>query len=110
MTPLTPATQQRVSALFSGADRELVSALLIQDCGNDLPGCENHDPASLERIRFAVLKLSGGDFNALQRAIDLAKTDWRDVLVFSGFGDDVTAHESWWPGTPENPAAATTPS
>lgn len=100
---LAPPTQQRIARLFPAADRDLVSALLSEDCGNNLPGCEDADAAALERIRFAVLKLSGGDFNALQRAVDLAKTDWRDVLVFAGFGDDVKAHEAWWPEAPKNP-------
>jgi hypothetical protein len=58
------------------------------------------NPASIERIRFAVLKLSAGDLKALQRAIDLAKIDWRDVLVAAGFCSDVTAHKSWWPDAP----------
>jgi hypothetical protein len=102
MSSLTSATQQRITALFRAADRELVSTLLIQDCGNDLPGHENADPAALERLRFAVLKLSAGDLDALQRAITLAKTDCRDVLVFAGFGEDVKAHESWWPEDPKD--------
>ena len=102
---MTPATQQRIAVLFSAADRELVFGLLIEDCGNNLPGFEDADPAALERLRFAVLKLSGGDLNALQRAVDLAKTDWRDVLVCAGFGDDAKAHESWWPEGTKNLSA-----
>jgi hypothetical protein len=46
------------------------------------------------------LKLSGGALNALQRPIDLAKIDWRDVLVAAGFGSDLSAHKSWWPDAP----------
>jgi hypothetical protein len=50
--------------------------------------------AAIERIRFAVLKLSAGDPSALQRAIDLGKIDWRDVLVAAGFDNDVTGYNS----------------
>jgi hypothetical protein len=66
---------------------------LSDECG---PNLTEH-PELLERIRIAVLKLSHGDLNALQRAIDLAQHDWRDVLVAAGFADDINAHESWWP-------------
>ena len=94
---LSNATEQRLAATFEPGDRAIVSTLLIEDCGNNLPFLENTDSQGLERVRFAVLKLSGGDLNAFQRAIDLAKQDWRDVLVAAGFGDDPKVHESWWP-------------
>ena len=86
--------------MFSLADQDLVCALLIQECGDNLPLSNPADSSGTERIRFAVLKLSNGDLNALQRAIDLAQTDWRDVLVAAGFGDDVAAHHSWRPNAP----------
>jgi hypothetical protein len=95
-TPLTDGTVHRIAKMFPLTDRDLVSALLIEECGDNLAT----DPATIERIRFAVLKLSGGDLNVLQRAIDQAKSDWRDVLVVAGFGNDVTAHHSWWPDAP----------
>jgi len=96
-TPLTDATVDRVAQMFALADRELVSALLLEDCGENLPLLNSADSAAIERIRFAVLKLSGGDLNTLQRAVHLAKTDWRDVLVAAGFASDVEAHFRWWP-------------
>jgi len=87
--PLTTGTAKRIAMLFKPNDIELVSSLLVDECGE-----------LLERVHFAVLKLSRGDLNALQRAIDLAKLDWRDALVSAGFGDDIKAHESWWPDGP----------
>ena len=90
---LTIGIRQRITILFGPNDIELVSSLLTVECG---PNLTEH-PELVERIRFAVLKLSHGDLNALGRAIDLAKRDWRDVLVAAGFGDDIKAHESWWP-------------
>lgn len=95
--PLTSGTIERIETLFPAEHRELVSALLIEDCGNGLPFMDSADPVTLERIRFAVLKLSAGDLNALERALDLAKLDWRDSLVAAGFGDDPRAHKTWWP-------------
>jgi len=96
-TPLTDATTERIVQLFALADRDLVSALLLDECGEHLPLLSSSDSAAIERIRFAVLKLSGGDLDALERAVGLAKTDWRDVLVAAGFGSDVKAHFRWWP-------------
>lgn len=95
--PLTSGTIERIEMLFPAEHRELVSALLIEDCGDGLPFMDSADPVALERIRFAVLKLSAGDLNALQRALDLAKLDWRDALVAASFGDDPRAHRTWWP-------------
>jgi hypothetical protein len=95
-TPLTDGTIERIAKMFPLTEQELVSAVLIEECSDNLAT----DSATVERIRFAVLKLSGGDLNTLQRAIDQAKIDWRDVLVAAGFGSDVKAHHSWWPDTP----------
>src|ERR1700720_4313749 len=93
--PLTAETRQRITISFPN-DIELVSSLLTHECG---PNVTEHSEL-LERVRFAVLKLSHGDLNALQQAIDLAKLDWRDALVAAGFGDDIKVHESWWPDGP----------
>jgi hypothetical protein len=41
------------------------------------------------------LKLSAGNIDKLKAAIELAKTDWRDLLVAAGFADDTTAHKRW---------------
>jgi hypothetical protein len=67
------------------ADRERTAALLLEDCGENLPLLSAADSAGMGRLRFAVLTLSGGDVSALQRAVELAKTDRRDVLVSAGF-------------------------
>jgi hypothetical protein len=94
--PLTTGAGQRIALLFKQNDIELVTSLLTNECGPNL----TEFPELLEFIRFAVLKLSHGDLSALERAIDLAKLDWRDVLVCAGFGHDIKAHESWWPDGP----------
>jgi hypothetical protein len=51
----------------------------------------------LERYRYAALKLSGGDLGRLRQAIELAKSDWRDLLVAAGFAENVRAHKNWNP-------------
>ena len=97
-TPLSPETQRRVDALFVGAARDVAAELLVTQCGANLPLWIPTDPRGLERIRFAALKLSHGDLNELRRAIEIARVDWRDVLVAAGFGRDPRAHEAWFPG------------
>jgi hypothetical protein len=95
--PLSPETRRRVDALFDGPARESVVALLITQCAANLPLWVNADERGLERIRFAVLKLSNGDLTELQRAVQMAQVDWRDVLVAAGFGHSIRVHESWFP-------------
>ena len=43
---------------------------------------------SRERIQAAIVLLAGGDADRFEYSATLAETDWRDVLVFSGLGDD----------------------
>jgi hypothetical protein len=43
-----------------------------------------------ERVRAAVVLLADGDVARFRRAVDLAKADWRDLLVDAGL-----AHEDW---------------
>ena len=97
MVPLSPETRRRLDALFAGRARETAAQLLITQCAANLPLWVNTDELGLERIRFAVLKLSGGDLVELERAVQIAQVDWRDALVAAGFGQDVKAHESWFP-------------
>ena len=95
-TPLlSPATEKRIGLLFSPHERELVRTLLVDKCGNNLPGHENAGAEELDRIRFAALKLSEGDLAKLEKVLRLAGTDWRDLLMAAGFGDDSTAHLRW---------------
>ncbi len=95
--PLTEQTQKRLNCLFSGDDAILAADLLANECANNLPFCENDGPQELERLRFAALKVSEGGLDRLCAAVDLAKQDWRDLLVAADFSDDVEAHKKWMP-------------
>lgn len=63
MTPLSPATEERLVLVFSPDQQERVRTLLVAECGENVPGWRN---AVLERLRIAALKLSDGDFKKLQ--------------------------------------------
>lgn len=94
---LSPKTEQHIAALFPVGLRSEVAEFLLHQCGNNLPFCEKCDEFQLERVRFAALKLSGGDIAKLQGAIKLAQQDWRDLLVSAGFANDLDAHKHWSP-------------
>jgi hypothetical protein len=96
---LSPETQRRLDILFRLEERAEAARLLAEQCGNNLPFLENLDEQGLERFQFAALKLSSGDLSRLRSAIDLAKTDWRDLLMAAGFGEDTRAHVYWIPTT-----------
>ncbi len=59
--PLSSETTRRLEAIFEEPDRQTAAELLIKSCADNLPLWVNATEAGLERIRFAVLKLSNGD-------------------------------------------------
>ena len=97
MTDLTGSTWEKVRALFSPEEHERVAKLLEEECGSNLPFFDGAEQRQLDRIRFAVLKLSGGSVEKLESEIELAKIDWRDTLVAAGFAESVDAHLEWSP-------------
>ena len=95
--PLSEATRERLEILFRREDVRAATELLVNECGDNLPYCNPNGPVECERIRFAALKLSGGRIDRLRDAIDLAKVDWRDLLMAAGFWRDAGAHRKWVP-------------
>lgn len=93
--PLSPLTRQLVEHLFAPSDRGQAKQRLVEECGNNLPFCMDKDEYQMERIRFASLRLSLGYLEDLKEAVNSAERDWRDVLVWAGFGDSLTAHREW---------------
>lgn len=95
---LSNRTERQLVTMFPDAqERERARKLLEHECGDHLPGWSDRTAAGLERIRFAVLKLSGGSSTRLAQNVSLAKVDWRDALVAAGFADDAEAHLTWDP-------------
>ena len=92
---LSPTTELIVQKLFAAEHQEEARRVLREDCGNNIPLLQEADEYRLERIRFAALKLSAGDLEALRRAAQLAYTDWRDLLMAADFGKDLKAHVKW---------------
>lgn len=99
MSPrLSPATQQRVDAMYPPDMREEVARLLVEECGHNIPpSSHDGDEFAFERLRFAALKVSNGDIAVLKRAIELAKEDFRELLGAAGFAWSTSAHKNWMP-------------
>jgi len=94
---LTQETIKRIDFLFSVESRDAVCQLLIKECGNNLPFLEKASGKDLERFQFAALKISNGNFKKLFKAVELAKLDWRDLLLAADFANDIYAHKKWMP-------------
>lgn len=95
IVPLSPDTQWIVDHLFKPEHRTEAARMLEIQCARNLPSCENADARSLERLRFAALKVSRGELARLSHAMREARMDWRDLLMAADFGLDVNAHEIW---------------
>lgn len=93
--PLGQEAEKRIALLFEPTHQETVRTILLRDCGNSL--WREASETEIERLRFAVLKVSRGSLDRLSKTIELAKTDWRDVLLAAGFANNPQAHRSWLP-------------
>lgn len=93
---LTQDTRRLVECVFALEHRSAAVTLLESRCGSGLPFMREATPQALERLRFAALKLSQGSLDELARAVDVANTDWRDVLVAADFANNLLAHQAWF--------------
>jgi hypothetical protein len=100
LAALTPRVQEVIAVLFAEAEWAEVAHMMVHDCGRNLPFCDDWSSQQLDRLRLAALKLSGGKMEPLINAVALAQTDWRDLLMAAGFGEDVEAHNKWQPEPP----------
>lgn len=96
---LTIRTRTKLEQLFSQDQISEAVDLLEAKCGTGLPLIDAQGAEGIERIRCAVLKISDGSLEKLHEAVQLANTDWRDVLVAAGFAESLRAHLSWLQGT-----------
>jgi hypothetical protein len=82
MANLSPRLERRVRADFgAGATRVLAELAGVPET---LPGCERQDP---ERIQAALVIAAHGDAIQFAALMDLARLDWRDVLLAADLAD-----------------------
>lgn len=93
MRPLSDETNRLIHHFFP-AHEEDVSALLDRRCNDDLPNIGKPTPenTNVERVRYGALKLSDGDLARLHKVLNY---DWRDILVWAGFGNSLAEHRHW---------------
>jgi hypothetical protein len=96
MLTLSQKTENLLNDFFPERLRGEARDLIETMCGNNLPFCENSNSEEMERIRFSVIRLSEGKIDKLCEAIDLAETDWRDLLMAADFGHDPQGHSKWY--------------
>lgn len=58
------------------------------------------DDSESARLRIAAISFSKGRLDWLYDAADLARIDYRDLLMAARFGHDIHAHETWKPDWP----------
>ena len=92
-SPLRPTVTNAIAALFEAKDRESITEVLIEECNAERLRTTNAD--AVERIQLAVIKLSEGNVEKFLSAVHTAQVDWRDTLVWAGFGNDLKAHLKW---------------
>ena len=96
MIELSPGTIERIHKLFPENEWAAVEDALGSHAVFDRMTAPAWSELA-ERVRFAVLKLSGGQLDALRHCLDEAAIDWRDTLMAAGFGRDTSAHKDWKP-------------
>ena len=94
--PFSPVNEERMQRLFPLQEWEQIRTALLDECGENIPGWQM---AGLERLRCAVLKISDGELSKFYQAIDLAKVDVRDVLLWAS-PDDFADLIGWMPPPP----------
>ena len=104
--PISEETEKRIALLFAPKDQAIARVMLVNECGHNLnlPGQDDPERSDTERVRFAVLKLSKGRLDKLERAVRMAKIDYRDALISAGFGEP-GKHESWMPRSRSTPTS-----
>jgi hypothetical protein len=96
MSALSSRTEQLVRCMFKAAEVWKLRVLLENECGTEALACRGWTPEQMERIHFAVIRLGKESPEALSEAVKLAQTDWRDLLMVAGFGEDLEAHSKWF--------------
>lgn len=96
MSELSRRTDLLIRHLFAPACVDAVRARIRGDCGTEALGFPGATPEQMERVHFAVIRLGAADEAALTRAIELARIDYRDLLMNADFGFSLVAHDEWF--------------
>jgi hypothetical protein len=75
-------------------NRDLVIAIAKQCFPNEDQGkimgiLDLYHGPEKERVQIAILKLSGGDLESLREHVEIAKSDFRDVLAYAEYPEEM---------------------
>ena len=76
--------------------RDEITAMLIAEVSENIPWNAGSTSEDMERIRFAIIKLTLENRKNLTVAIDQAQRDWRNLLMMADFADDIHEHLNWF--------------
>ena len=92
---LEPEVERKLAAFWSSDQEQAnVRAALARY------GTESYE-REIERVRMAIVKLSGGVLSELLRLTDAAKLDYRDVIMWAEYPEEAKARSSSAPNTSE---------
>lgn len=97
MIPLTKHTMDRLMKVFDAELHEEAERILAHEVADNLYSCENKTPEEMERVRFAVIKMSEGVIERMKEWIEITKSDWNTLFVAAGFHEDYHAYKKWKP-------------
>jgi hypothetical protein len=83
--PLTPRLLRHVERDFPAADDRTAAIVALERV--DLGWwAATQPPLGRERVLAAILAIARRDLTRLSMAIEIAERDWRDALVWGGYG------------------------
>lgn len=81
---ITPRITDRIAADYSTDEDRAAARALIDLIPEELSFWR--EVTKTDRVEAAALTLAGGDLDKLRSAVELALSDWRDLLVAAGHG------------------------
>ena len=78
---LTDIVVRKVQKSFNPEEQAEAMRLLSTECARNLPFQHDADAGGLQQIWLAVVKLANGSLPELRRQIEIAQSDWREVIT-----------------------------
>lgn len=92
-----PITKKLIMACGPENSKEDLIMLLSEKASSNLPGVGTGSEwiTLIDRIQLGILRRSNWEPEAIGKKIEEASTDFRDLLMGAGFGENLSAHIEW---------------
>jgi hypothetical protein len=89
--------KELIEKICPALSRREIATLLSEECSLSISEGKTTPEwvALIDRVQLAAIKGSSWDIEEIKSKVSLANTDWRDLLMAVGFGEDHTAHTTW---------------